>query len=122
MLSKIVVTLAVVALAYLAIRIRSRSVGAEESVRLPMKSAQAVSPRAVAYIFLAVAVFTGTALLLLEWYDDRQVITIRVINSRTGEAVVYEAQKGKVHGRRFETLDGRVVTVADVDRVELEED
>ncbi len=120
MLSKIVVTLAVVALAYLAIRIRSRSVGAGESVRPQTKSVQIVSPRAVAYIFLAVAVFTGTALFLVEWYDDRQVITIRVINSRTGETAVYEAYKGKVYGRRFETLDGRLVTVADVDRVELE--
>jgi len=122
MLSKIVLVLAVVALAYLAIRTRSRAVGAKESVRPQTKSTQIVSPRVVAYIFLAVAVFTGTALFLLEWYDDRQVITIRVINSRTGEAVVYEAYKGKVYGRRFETLDGRLVTVADVDRVELEAD
>ncbi len=120
MLSKIVLTLAVVALAYLAIRTRSRAVGAKESVRPQAKSAQIVSPRAVAYIFLAVAMVTGTALFLMEWYDDRQVITIRVINSRTGETVVYEAYKGKVYGRRFETLDGRLVTVADVDRVELE--
>ena len=120
MLSKLVFTLAVVALAYLAIRSRGRTVAAKESARSRGTSAQYTSPRAVAYVFLAVAVFTGTALFLLEWYDDRQVITVRVINSRTGETVVYEAYKGKVHGRRFETLDGRLVTVADVDRVELD--
>ncbi len=120
MLSKLVFTLAVVALAYLAIRSRSRALGSKGPVSPRSTSVRSVSPRVVAYIFLAVAVFTGAFLFLLEWYDDRQVITVRVINSRTGEAAVYEAHKGKVYGRRFETLDGRLVTVADVDRVELE--
>ncbi len=122
MLTKIVFTLAVVALAYLAIRSRSRAVVAKEAAAPQGASTKTVSPRVVAYVFLVVAVATGSTLFVLEWYDARQVITIRVINSRTGEAVVYEAEKGKVHGRRFETLDGRVVTVADVDRVEVEED
>ena len=122
MLGKILFTLAVAALAYLVIRGRSRVVADKETARSPVPSEQALSPRVFAYVFLGVAVATGSALFLFEWYDDRQVITIRVINSRTGESVVYEAQKGKVHGRRFETLDGRVVTVADVDRVELKED
>ena len=122
MLGKILFTLAVVALAYLAIRSRSGTVVEKNAVRPAVPTKPALSPRVFAYVFLAVALATGSTLFLLEWYDDRQVITIRVINSRTGEAVVYEAQKGKVHGRRFETLDGRVVTVADVDRVEMEED
>ena len=122
MLGKIVFTLAVVALAYLAIRSRSRAVVAKETARTPATATRSVSPRMVAYIFLTVAVATGGTIFLLEWHDDRQVITIRVVNSRTGEAVVYEAYKGKVYGRRFETLDGRVVTVADVDRVEMEGD
>ena len=122
MLGKIVFTLAVVALAYLAIRMRSRAVEAEQTVRSKGPSPQILAPRVVAYVFLAVAVLTGTALFLMEWHDDRQVVTIRVINSRTGDVVVYEAYKGRIYGRRFETLDGRVVTVAEVDRIELEAD
>lgn len=122
MLGKIVFTLAVAALAYLVIRSRTRAAVAKEAPRPRATSAQSISPRVVAYIFLAVAVATGSTIFFLEWHDDRQVITIRVINSRTGETVVYEAHKGKVYGRRFETLDGRMVTVADVDRVEMEED
>ena len=122
MLGKLVFTLAVVALAYLAIRSRSRAVVARESARSPTTSTQILSARILAYVFLAVALVTGGTVFLLEWYDDRQVITIRVINSRTGQAAVYEAYKGKIYGRRFETLDGRTVTVADVDRIEMEED
>lgn len=121
MLTKIAFTLAIAALAYLVIRSRSRAVDAGQAPKAQPTRAHFISSRLVAYLFLAVAMATGSAVFLMEWFDDRRVITIRVINSGTGEAAVYQAYKGKIYGRRFETLDGRVVTVADVDRVEIEE-
>ncbi len=121
MFGKILLTLAIVGLAYLVIRSRSRQVAAQEVVDRREGTKQAVSPRTVAYIFLAVAALTGGGIYLFEWLDDRQVITIRLINSRTGEAAIYQAYKGKIRSRRFETLDGRSVTIADEDRVEMVE-
>ena len=121
MFGKILLTLAIVGLAYLVIRSRSRQVAAQEVVDRREGTEQAVSPRTVAYIFLAVAALTGGGIYLFEWLDDRQVITIRLINSRTGEAAIYQAYKGKIRSRRFETLDGRSVTIADEDRVEMVE-
>ncbi len=119
MFGKLLLTLAIVGLAYLVIRSRSRQVAAQEVVDRRQGAEQAVSPRTVAYIFLAVAALTGGGIYLFEWLDDRQVITIRLINSRTGEAAIYQAYKGKIRSRQFETLDGRSVTIADEDRVEM---
>ena len=119
MFGKISLTLAIVGLAYLVIRSRSRQVLSHEVENSRQGTEQTVAPRTVAYIFLALAALTGGGLYVFEWLDDRQVITIRLINSRTGEAVIYEAYKGKIHGRRFETLDGRSVTIAEEDRVEM---
>ena len=120
MFSKILITALIIFLAYLILRGRGRRVAAvrAQAVGEP----PVVSPRLVAYVFLGVAVVTGAAVYWLEWSDDRQVINIRVINSRTGEAVTYQAHKGKIRGRRFETVDGREVTIADVDRVEMLEE
>jgi hypothetical protein len=121
MLSKFFITALIVVLAYLVLRARGRRVMA---VRTQTAAPQppVISPRLVAYLFLSVAAVSGALIYWAEWADDRHVITIRVISSRTGEAVTYQAQKGKIHGRRFETLDGRKVSVADVDRVEMREE
>ncbi len=116
MVSKIVLTAVIIVLAYLVLRSRGRAATARaQGITAP----PIVSPRLVAYVFLAVAVVSGALIYWLEWQDARQVITIRVINSSTGEAATYQAHKGKIRGRRFQTLDGREVTIADVDRVEM---
>lgn len=120
MFSKILITAVIIVLAYLILRGRGRrvvAVRAKAAGEPPL-----ISPRVVAYVFLGVAVVTGAAVYWLEWTDDRQVINIRVINSRTGEAVTYQARKGNIRGRRFQTMDGREVTIADVDRVEMLEE
>jgi hypothetical protein len=42
-----------------------------------------------------------------------------VINIDSGQSATYRAYRGDVEGRRFETLDGRIVTLADAERMEL---
>jgi len=121
MLSKILITALIVFVAYLVLRARGRRVTAVRT-QVAAPDPPVISPRVVAYLFLGVAAVSGALIYWAEWADDRQVITIRVINSRTGEAVTYQAHRGKIHGRQFETLDGREVSVADVDRVELREE
>ena len=64
----------------------------------------------------------GTALYLFQgWVTAREAITVRVINANTGEGVAYQARREDVAGRSFRTLDGRRITLADVERMELDE-
>ena len=54
-----------------------------------------------------------------EWESGNRVVSVRVINARTGAVVIYQAHNRDVEGRRFLTLDGRLVTLAEVERMEL---
>jgi hypothetical protein len=57
--------------------------------------------------------------LYLDYQAGREVVSVRVINANTGEATTYMARRADVRGRSFTTLDGRPVTLSDVDRMEL---
>jgi len=121
MIGKILFTSLIIFLVYLVIRNRGQGIAATRT-RPAESAARAVAPRLAAYVFLGVAMVTGSVVYYLEWLEDRQVVTIRVINSRTQEVVTYQAHRGKIRGRRFETLDGREVSVAEMERLEMFEE
>lgn len=63
----------------------------------------------------------GALTLWFEWQDAHRIFTARVIDTRTGEVRTYAVYRDDVEVRRFRTIDGRVVTLADVERMELVE-
>ncbi|MBF0097522.1 MAG: antitermination protein NusG [Magnetococcales bacterium] len=77
--------------------------------------------RLVALGLVVMAVLTAVLVLFNEWYSARQVVVVRVIHVETGEMVTYQALRGQVHGRTFQTTDGRQVRLADVERMEVSE-
>jgi hypothetical protein len=123
MFGKILLTLAVILGAYSVIRARMR--GSED----PKASAPATpSPplippgtiRAVAYGLVTVMTVGSLLWLYLDWQEDREVVAVQVINANTGDVTTYRARRMDVQGRHFTTLDGRRVTLADVERMILE--
>jgi hypothetical protein len=75
--------------------------------------------RALAYGLVSV-MLAATGFYLFEgWEAGRRPVTVRVINANTGETVTYQASPKDVTGRSFRTLDGRRVTLADVERMEV---
>ncbi len=69
----------------------------------------AAALRAVAY-GLVVAMVAGSLLwLYLDWEAGASVVTVQVINANTGDVTLYQARREHVEGRRFTTLDGRIV-------------
>ncbi|MBF0177671.1 MAG: hypothetical protein HQL63_12610 [Magnetococcales bacterium] len=69
----------------------------------------------------AIVVSLGTIFVYRTWRDNEKVVQIRVINAANGQTTRYEAHKKQVHMRTFQTLDGRTVTLADVERMEVTE-
>ncbi len=57
----------------------------------------------------------------LEWEDEHRIFTVRVVDTRSGEVRQYAVYRDGVNGRSFRTIDGRRVTLADVERMELVE-
>lgn len=117
MLTKILFTALVIGIVYLVFHARPR--------RAPQKHTEErhwATPQLFAYVFIGVLV-TGTSVIYyLAWRDDNRIVNIKVINGTSGISETYQAFKKSIDGRRFETLDGRSVTLGTSDRIELIED
>jgi hypothetical protein len=124
MISKLLLTLSVIAIAWFVIRYRSRS-GQLPSTTLPPRlsarqdKSNGSSLRLAAYGLILFMVLASGLFIFLQWRDEYRIVTVRVINSQTGETVTYMARRGDVEDRHFQTLDGRVVSVAEIERIEM---
>ena len=132
MLGKILLTLAVMVIAFFFVRqrdIKGKS-GPAHGTLAPTKSKEkAVKPddhnlsadlRLGAYMFLALVIGLGTALYYFQWQDDHSIVTVRLHSDSQAEAVVYQIYKFELKERSFTTLDGILVTVASSERMEVE--
>jgi hypothetical protein len=122
MFGKILLTLAVILGAYLVIRTRMQrgrevAEASPQSVREPLLSA--ASLKAIAFALVAVMLGGSLFWLYLDWESGKDLVTVQVINANTGDVSTYQARREDIKGRGFTTLDGRVVTLADVERMVL---
>lgn len=124
MLNKILVTALVIAVVATVTRWRNRRVQQIPPVNVTPPPAAAPMPgwvRPAAYTFAA-AIALGSAIWYYSaWRDGQTVVIIRVINTSSGEVATYQARKGSIDGRVFETTDGFTVRVADAERVEVQQ-
>lgn len=125
MLSKILLTLVVVIVAAMVIGNRRRrkvSLAAGQ----PDPPLVAAPPNRVwrwTGYGLAVVMILGSGLYLYrEWRDYERVVTVRVVDTLSGDVTLYRARRADVQERRFTTLDGREVSVANNERIELQTD
>jgi len=124
MFMKLLLTLTVIAIAWLVLRNRyrrSQLPAGEQSPRLAPPSARGSErwPRLAAYILITGMLLASAVLLYLQWRDEYRVVTVRVINTQTGQSLTYEARRGDVDPHRFQTLDGRTIYAAEVERIEI---
>jgi len=124
MLTKILFTVLIIigAIIYVRVRARNRAL-APMAPPLPRPVAPE-RPRFAYYLALGLLVImlSGAGYYLFQiWFDGSRVITVRVINSNTGSVTSYEVYKGDVTAGEstFRTIDGRTVTMAAVERLEM---
>ena len=132
MLGKILLTLAVMVIAFLFVRQRDMKEKSSPALITldPAKSKEkTVKPddhnlsadlRVGAYMFLALVIGLGAALYYFQWQDDHSILTVRLHSEGQAEAVVYQTYKFEMKERSFTTLDGILVTVASSERMEVE--
>ncbi|MAJ55751.1 MAG: hypothetical protein CBC67_06860 [Gammaproteobacteria bacterium TMED107] len=129
MIGKILLTLAVIAIAYLMVR---RDLGSkrETAMSATLKIAagdqnKSSNPtlhddlRTASYLFLFFMVVVGATLYYYRWLDDHQLITVRLYSTDRADPASYEVYKYQLAERSFTTVDGRVITVAGSDRMEV---
>lgn len=118
MLTKILFTALVIVIVAVVFRVRTRAVKSPPAAAAPQVNSR-VTPQLIAYLFVGIILAVSGLVYYLHWRDEHRIVTIRVINSATGEAASYQAYRKRIEGRRFQTLDGRAVTLGDADRVEM---
>jgi len=124
MISKLFFTILLVLGLVYYVRSRSSARPPERPYRQPVSTPPArqepLIPRRILYLFIALMLLATSVILYFDWEKNYRVVTVRVINSDTGQVSEYTARRGDIDGRTFETLDGRLVTLADVERMELD--
>ena len=124
MFMKLLLTLAVIAVAWLVLRNRyrrSQIAAPSQPPRLQSPPARTSDrlPRLAAYALIFGMLLASGVVLYLQWRDEYRIVTVRVINAQTGQTLTYEARRGDVEQHQFLTLDGRTVYVAEIERIEI---
>lgn len=132
MLGKILLTLAVMIVAFFFVRqrdMKEKSSPARKALPTTKPQDQAVVQeehnlsadlRLGAYMFLVLVIGLGAALYYFQWQDDHSILTVRLHSDGQSEAIVYQVYKFQLAERSFTTLDGILVTVASSERMEVE--
>ncbi len=116
MLTKILITLAVIIIVALVFRAKAAPAGSP-TVKTP-DEVGTLSVRGVAYALLGILLLAAAAVFIIKFQADNKIITIRVI-SGDGVSTTYQARQKTIKGRRFTTLDDKQVTLGESDRIEM---
>jgi hypothetical protein len=120
MIGKVLFTLGVILVVMLIWRTRQP---VPDQRRLPPRVINPPTARRRGVLALAIAaavlMLAASGLLLYDyWRDNNEVIVIRVIDARSGQATEYRAERGEIRDREFVTTDGRHVMLAETERLE----
>lgn len=74
------------------------------------------------YLVAAILALGSVGFFFYKWNVDHTVVTIRIVAGNEDLVDTYKAYRKDIKGRTFTTLDGRIVTLGDSDRIELLED
>ena len=128
MLSKFVLTALVITIAFFVIRQRHLSgndVGkrkltiSQETEKNYSKNEFKSDLRFGAYIFLTLMVGLGASLYYFDWLDNHTILTVNLHRDNLSQPISYEVYKYQLEDRSFITTDGRTITVASNERMEI---
>jgi len=123
MITKLLFTAAIILGAYFVLKSRKAPPASVQRQIQPSSSGFGLNSkkaRWLVYGFLGLMILGSGFFIYLEWQEQYRVVSVNVVNSRTGETTTYQAHRADVdvEQRSFRTLDGITVNVADVERIE----
>ncbi len=123
MIGRILLTLAVIVIAYVFVHQRRL---AEEAGNKPaaakrdkVRDELSQDMRMAAYMFLVLMTGIGAAVYYFRWQDEHTVLTINLHRENQAQPVSYQVYKYQLQARSFTTIDGTQVTVAGSERMEV---
>ncbi|MCL6416265.1 hypothetical protein MIB92_11430 [Aestuariirhabdus sp. Z084] len=120
MITKFLVTAAIIIGAILYLRYRNRTVMAQQSLANSAPPPFPVPFKVISYALAGLICLAATGYMLYDYHDSHRLLSIRVVNPASGEEVEYKALKGKLDNRSFETIHGQQIRVSDNERLVIE--
>lgn len=118
MISKILITLAVIVACMWMLSARARPRLRE--IRNPADERRKKLLRNGAFGFMAFMVLAAATMIYFELDARSAVVTVHVVNTQSGEKKSYRVRKNEIHSDGFTTLDGVQVFTAGIERIEIE--
>lgn len=119
MITKILLTALIILAALTFIRYKNSQRQVQERVR---QAELAAERRRAMYVAIALVVLTllvSSGIYYWHWQDEHRIFTVQVINSHSGAQQSYQVYQSEIDGRRFRTLDGRLINLSDSERMEV---
>ena len=118
MVTKILITLLVIAGCYLYLKRRNSSAsqqqrpsGETDAEQLPVKM--------IAVFLLVLSVMGTLSYVGYRWYDSHTLLDVRIINPANDSEVIYQVYKGDLDNRSFTTVQGQTVRISASERLEI---
>ena len=73
-----------------------------------------------AWSFMLLMVIAAAIMILVDFWDSNTVVMVHVVNTQTGERIIYQARREDVQSSSFTTVEGRQVFTAGIERIEIE--
>ena len=77
-----------------------------------------LSTQLMAYIIVGFMLLFSGIYFTLNWLDDRSLITVKVISGENSVSE-YQIKKSDIKGRKFTTVDGRIIELGENERLEI---
>jgi hypothetical protein len=132
MFSKLIITVFVIAVAFVVLRQRNinrgKSTQQARTADAPKRSAAAKDiekdqlskdMRFGAYLFLLLTAGIGGAIYYFQWQDDHSILTVNLYRDSQVEPISYDVSKYQLREKSFITIDGLSVAVAGSERMEI---
>ena len=119
MLTKILFTVIVIVIVLLVYQARFKPVARTVQKIKPGDSTFVKPPKWVIYTVVCVLASASGVVYFFKWQADNSIITIHVVSVEQEDPAIYKALQKNIKGRTFTTLDGRLVTLGDSDRIEI---
>lgn len=74
-----------------------------------------------AFAMMGVMVLVAATMIIFETSGEPELVTVHVVNIQSGEKQSYKAVRDLIEANNFTTSDGRVIYLAGVERLEVEQ-
>ena len=121
MFTKLLLTLGVILIVVMVVRGQTqppKGAAAKPSPPPPSKSKPSTT-RITAWTLVGVFVTLTLAYSAWQWLGTREVVSVRVVNANTGTGIRYRAYRGDIGEHGFTTIDGRSISLAEIERLEV---